>query len=386
MIPILTTAVSAILLFHLFGFYLLVRSKKSINRWHTDKSALSPASSDLPLLAIIIPARNEEKDIRDCIESLLKQDYPKHSIIVINDHSQDATGVILDQIVAEYPEGTLKVIHDPEPQDGWLGKHNALQAGVDNSTSELILFTDADVIFHDRQCLKKCVNELRACKSDLLSVLPRFDYKGLCETLVVPLYVGGMAFLMGPAVNSPQSRQALAAGAFILMKRSSFHEIDGLAPIKNAILDDVELARQFKSSGKIVNLRSGNDMMHVRLFKDFRHAINGPTKHLVGYYQKSQWMIPLAALSPSIIYGSLIFGIVRGAAEQSASLLTISLLSLAINYLAVFYMRDMHRFPILPALAIPLVSIQFAIGGLKAWIDIRFKNQVSWRGRNSQIK
>lgn len=98
-----------------------------------------------PSLSVIIPARNEEKSIKQAISQLIDQDYPNLEVIVVNDRSTDNTGVILEELKIKYPE--LKVITITDVPPYWLGKNHAVYQGVKQATGEWLLFTDADVLF-----------------------------------------------------------------------------------------------------------------------------------------------------------------------------------------------------------------------------------------------
>ena len=94
-----------------------------------------------PKVSIILPARNEEKYLASCLDSLIDQDYENYEIIVIDDSSEDSTG----DIIANYSKKNSKIIHvsaNKKPE-GWMGKNWACMEGYNQSTGELLLFTDA---------------------------------------------------------------------------------------------------------------------------------------------------------------------------------------------------------------------------------------------------
>lgn len=79
--------------------------------------------TELPVVSVLIPARNEEKNIRQCAESVLKQEYPHFEVIVLDDNSEDGTVKILSELSQKYDK--LKVIKGMELPDGWSGKNFA---------------------------------------------------------------------------------------------------------------------------------------------------------------------------------------------------------------------------------------------------------------------
>ena len=129
-----------------------------------------------PKVSIILPARNEEKYLAKCLDSLIDQDYKNYEIIVIDDSSEDSTG----DIIADYSKKNSKVIHvsaNSKP-DGWMGKNWACMEGYRQATGELLLFTDADTK-HAKQVISLSVSHLLSLQLDALSAIPRlltFDF------------------------------------------------------------------------------------------------------------------------------------------------------------------------------------------------------------------
>ena len=123
-----------------------------------------------PKVSIILPARNEEKFIEKCLNSLVEQDYNNYEIIAINDSSKDSTG----NIIKKYSEKFSKVIFvDAKPKpDGWIGKNWACIEGYKKSSGDLLLFTDADTT-HRISVISLSVSHLLSLELDALTVIPR---------------------------------------------------------------------------------------------------------------------------------------------------------------------------------------------------------------------
>ena len=103
-----------------------------------------PSDADLPRVTVIVPAHNEERVLQGCLDSLTKMDYPsdRYDIVVINDRSRDRTGTIADEFAARFP--FVRVIHRPD--DAAPGKPAALLDAINGSTSEILVFFDADYL------------------------------------------------------------------------------------------------------------------------------------------------------------------------------------------------------------------------------------------------
>src|SRR5262249_30095434 len=106
----------------------------------------APASdSECPRISILFAARDEEEKLPAALATLANLDYPNLEIIGVDDRSEDATGLILDESAAR--QTWLKPLHIRELPKGWLGKPHALQKAYEAASGEWLLFTDADVRF-----------------------------------------------------------------------------------------------------------------------------------------------------------------------------------------------------------------------------------------------
>src|ERR1044071_7930744 len=113
------------------------------NQYHLDivvTPTLPPA--DAPLISVCVPARNEERNIRACVESILAQDYPNFEVIVLDDRSTDRTGEILSDLTSQ--ENNLTIIHGTDLPKGWAGKPHALFQAAAIAGGEWLCFVDAD--------------------------------------------------------------------------------------------------------------------------------------------------------------------------------------------------------------------------------------------------
>ena len=143
-----------------------------------------PPPPRTPRVSVLVPARNEEAHIGDCVRSLLAQDYPDFEVLVLNDHSTDRTGAILADLSAG--DERLRVLQGRDLPDGWLGKHWACQQLADAADGELFLFTDADTR-HGGQSIRHGAAALLAEGADLLTAFPHEETVTWAEKLVVPV-------------------------------------------------------------------------------------------------------------------------------------------------------------------------------------------------------
>jgi chlorobactene glucosyltransferase len=168
----------------LYLFAYMVKSLKQTPRL----DSIDPCSlmeNDNDRVSIIIPARNEEKYIAKCIDSLLKQDYTNFEIIVINDSSDDGTWNVIGKYADNYKESIIAVNADAKPY-GWTGKSWACYQGFLKATGNILMFTDADTI-HSQSVLSLAIKYLTEQKLDVLTVIPRLVCEDIWTRMTLPL-------------------------------------------------------------------------------------------------------------------------------------------------------------------------------------------------------
>src|SRR5260370_8424735 len=147
------------------GFYIVLwrrtaPAKEDRIKMEPPKPESAAQSKNVPLVSVIVPARNEERNIRRCVHSLLEQNYENLEVIVVDDGSKDATPCILEEIARSHPRGdSLFVLRlrDHLPQ-GWAGKPHAIYRGAQEARGEWLLLTDADT-WHEPVALGYAVHK-----------------------------------------------------------------------------------------------------------------------------------------------------------------------------------------------------------------------------------
>jgi hopene-associated glycosyltransferase HpnB len=225
------------------------------NFWQLYEDDIVPKSlGDWPLVAVVVPARNEAETIAQSVDSLAKQDYPgEFHIIVVDDHSEDGTAA-LARNAAEVSGAAERVsIHSAAvlPQ-GWTGKLWALNEGVQEAAKhlpEFFWFTDAD-IEHTPDTLRRLVFRAEKEPLDLASLMVLLQAKTFPERLLIPPFLYFFLMLYPPRwIADPKARTAGAAGGCILLRREALERIGGFAAIRGKVIDDCALARAVKKSG-----------------------------------------------------------------------------------------------------------------------------------------
>ncbi len=251
------------------------------NQYHLDvivEFALPPSFADAPLISICIPARNEENNIRSCVESALAQDYPNLEVIVLDDRSTDATPEILRQLAAQ--NDILKTINGLDLPAGWAGKPHALFQASAAARGEWLCFVDADT-FLDQNCLSACYAKALETKADLFTTMNRQILGSFWEKVVMPLVMTALSVGFSPRkVNDPGRRDAVANGQFIFIKRTVYDAIGGHEKVKGQIVEDKAIAEQVKWNGHRLIVADGMKVLRTRMYTSLETMWEGWTKNI----------------------------------------------------------------------------------------------------------
>ena len=235
--------------------------------------------SQWPRVSVLVPARDEEANIGDCVRLLLTQDYPDYEVIVLDDQSCDRTGEILAELA--YQDCRLQVIASQALPAGWLGKHWACHQLAEAATGDLLLFTDADTR-HAPQSLQHGVAALAAEQADLLTACPRQEVVTWAEKLVVPFFPWSiLSFLpLALAYRVRASAFCAANGHYMLFRRAAYDQIGGYTAVRTDAVDDIALARQIKAHGLSWRMALATQDVRCRMYRNSAQVFEGFTKNL----------------------------------------------------------------------------------------------------------
>ncbi|HXF59675.1 MAG TPA: glycosyltransferase family 2 protein, partial [Candidatus Saccharimonadales bacterium] len=158
----------------------------------------------LPTLTILAAAKDEASRVEAAARSLLGQDYPHLTLLVVDDRSTDRTSAILDRLAAEDPR--LKVVHVESLPDGWIGKCHALACGAEATDSEWILFVDADVTLQP-DAARRAVSLAVRQGWDHVAVGPNMELESLGEAVFVGAFMAVFNATQRPWLASDARRK-----------------------------------------------------------------------------------------------------------------------------------------------------------------------------------
>ena len=238
-------------------------------------------SDDLPSLSIVVPARDEERQIEECVRSLLAQRYPHLEVVVVDDRSSDATRAILTRLARE--DDRLHIVTGEPLPRRWVGKPWALHQGARRASGDWLLFTDADTV-HEPRAAASAMRYARDRELGALSLLSTQELGSLAERAVLPSILWAIACGAGPLADvndASKSGSALFNGQYILMRRDAYAAIGGHESVKGEIAEDFELAHLLKTDGRYRTMLVGaNDLVRTRMYRNLREIWNGFGKNL----------------------------------------------------------------------------------------------------------
>lgn len=235
--------------------------------------------ASLPLISILVPARDEEANIEACVRSLLRLNYPRFEVIVLDDHSSDDTYAILCRLRDQ--DHRLRVLIGSELPEGWCGKPHACWQMAQAARGEFLLLTDADCEFSP-DALLLALGALAESRADVVSLVPDLQCEGFWERLVIPLqYFIIFAFLPTPLIRGSRHPWFAAAnGAFLFLARDTYFALDGHRAVRGQIAEDVKFAQHVKRQSRTLWYGDGSRTYSVRMYHGLAEIWAGFSKNL----------------------------------------------------------------------------------------------------------
>ena len=347
-----------------------------------------PEPEELIELTVIVPARNEEDCLGECLQSLVSQSEDifelgrDWELIVVDDQSTDRTA----EIARGFSGVTLMQAEKLEP--GWTGKANAVWTAARRARGRWLLFTDADTI-HEPGDLRRAMHEAERYKAGMLSYSPRQIVRGLAQRSLMPLVFCELALAYPPTkVSDPAQRIAAANGQFLLVEREAYRKLGGHASVADKVLEDVELAFLAKRRKIGLRLRYADDAVSARMYRSTTAMIEGWTKNLKLLFDNALMLAIWRALDFALLFGLPVLAYKLWDARLGAH----GLEWLGAGWvLALLWLRTLFRFysrvaksnfPFLDCALAPLGLPLFVVLLYRSWFQHRILKRVSWKGRS----
>jgi len=357
-------------IYTIVGLELVIGSRKI--RFLRD---ISPAANGpLPSVSIIVAARNEARNIREALQSLLNLNYPHLQIIVVNDRSEDQTGAILDEMARK--AFRLEILHLQDLPRGWLGKNHALWQGSQKASGEWLLFTDADVVMTP-DSLTRAANYCQAEQLDHLTATPEARMPSLFLNMFGVTFGFFFGLFTRPwKASDPKSPCHIGIGAFNLVRARSYLQAGGHKSIPLRPDDDLKLGKILKQQGCRQHLIYGNGLISVEWYASVRELVLGLEKNVFAGTDYRLWLALSGVIFNLVV---ILWPYCAVFLTSGSTLLLYLLIVMLISTLAADSAR-FHGFSPWFALGFPFTAGLFTFIVVRSVICNLIKGGITWRG------
>ena len=319
-------------------------------------------------VSILIPMRNEEKHVKDVLNSVSASEHlSDFEIIVLDDRSTDDTAIE----IAKFPQ--IHSYFGIELPDGWLGKNFACHQMVTHSTGEYLVFIDADVRLSTGG-ISAAISDINRFGWDFISPYPQQLAETFFERLIQPLlqwsWLSSVPLRFAEKSRFPS--MVIANGQFFIVRREAYIKAGGHKAIRHEVLDDLELARLLVKHGHVGGVAEGSDVVSCRMYTNRDELFAG--------YTKSLWRAfgsPFGAIAISVylfVTGVLPLCLALSGFQQAW-----------FGYFAIVFSRIVSDIRTKSrsnsALLHPLAIVTLIYLIARSW-RLKLKGQLVWRGRS----
>jgi chlorobactene glucosyltransferase len=256
----------------------------------------SAQPSQRPRVSVLIPARNEAAHIRAALEAHRRSPAPDLEILVLDDASTDDTAEQVSVLAALDPRIRL-LTGDPLPE-GWVGKAWACAQLARQACGEVLVFTDADVVW-EPGALSSVLSMVERLPADLLTVWPTQHTETWSEKLVVPLMMFSLcAYLPEIAVRKvPFASLSAANGQCLVFRQAAYGQVGGHDAVRGQIVEDIALARRAKQRGLRLAMALGNGRIACRMYNGWSEVLPGYAKNILAGHAGRPALLILSTLA-----------------------------------------------------------------------------------------
>ncbi|CAA9217186.1 MAG: hypothetical protein AVDCRST_MAG20-431 [uncultured Acidimicrobiales bacterium] len=326
-----------------------------------------PARARGPAVSVVVPARDEAVNLPHLLASLVPQLRPGDEVVVVDDHSQDATAEVA-------AAGGATVVPAPPLPAGWAGKQWACHTGAVVAVNDLLVFLDADTRIAPGGLARIAA---AGAASGLTSIQPYHLVPRWPERLAAFFNIVGM---MGSLVCTPLGSRLRPRGVFgpcLATTTGDYWRAGGHEAARSGVLDDVALAAAYRRAGLPVRVYGGRGTIDFRMYP-------GGLPELVGGFTKNM-AAGARAVRPSAAMA--VAGWVAACAAPLVLALRLPGPLAALCYLAVavqvgVHLRRLGSFGPVVALAYPVALVVFLAVFVRSLLATYGRGRVSWKGRS----
>jgi glycosyltransferase involved in cell wall biosynthesis len=391
---IITNAILMVIMFGVFGtwLYFIGYIIKSFKRSPTLESIDKYAVSKCPKVSVILPARNEEKYIAKCLESLLGQDYPNFEIITVNDSSNDKT----EDIIYEYAKKNSCIVTvnaKPKP-DGWAGKNWACYEGYLKATGDVFLFTDADTV-HSPYTISLALGHLLHDNLDAITAIPKLLCNDIWTKITLPMLSNFLHSRFSPLrVNNPKTKTGYFFGSFYMITRSTYEMIGTHKIVKHELVEDGALGGRVKEQKFRMKMVRGERYIDAMWSRDFKTLWHGLRRLMISIHSQNKIGASMMTIAVFLLLFEPFLLIPYSLAlyMQSNDFATQILFDINLGTLCIIILASaiQSKFGVfqnpLYALASPLSAAIISLSFIASILDANKTGAVNWRDRRYTVR
>lgn len=280
------------------GFLTLKLIGLLVNLWQFPVLTAGTVEGNLKRVSLLVPARNEAETLLHTLPGLLAQSADE--ILLLDDGSEDGTLEVARRLANTDPRVGL-LCGAPLPS-GWIGKNWACQQLAAAASGEVLVFTDADVIWQPG-ALAALVSEMERQQAVAFSIFPRQRTVTLGERTLLPLIDDVLlSFLPFALLRLPVPEAAAANGQVFAFRRSAYERLGGHRAVKGEILEDIRLAQRVRRAGLHLSLALGGELIAVRMYQSYAALVQGFAKSLLAAHNESRGFLVVTALWHLLAY------------------------------------------------------------------------------------
>ena len=391
---IIINAILMVIMFGVFGtwLYFIGYIIKSFKRSPTLESIDKYAVSKCPKVSVILPARNEEKYIAKCLESLLGQDYPNFEIITVNDSSNDKT----EDIIYEYAKKNSCIVTvnaTPKP-DGWAGKNWACYEGYLKATGDVFLFTDADTV-HSPYTMSLALGHLLHDNLDAITAIPKLLCNDIWTKITLPMLSNFLHSRFSPLrVNNPKTKTGYFFGSFYMITRSTYEMIGTHKIVKHELVEDGALGGRVKEQKFRMKMVRGERYIDAMWSRDFETLWHGLRRLMISIHSQNKIGASMMTIAVFLLLFEPFLLIPYSLAlyMQSNDFATQILFDINLGTLCIIILASaiQSKFGVfqnpLYALASPLSAAIISLSFIASILDANKTGAVNWRDRRYTVR
>ena len=335
-------------------------------------------------ICILVPARNEEKTIKNTLSALLQQKNIIFELILIDDESNDMTIQCALETFKHFKFNDYKIIRSKIRPKGWNGKVWALNQGmkkaIKNKENKYLLFLDADIVV-EKYLLSNLLHTLTIKRLKMLSLMVKLNTSSFWEKILIPQFIYFFQKLYPfNIVNNPKKNLAAAAGGCVFCDINFFKEKNVFEVIKNKIIDDCNLAKEIKKKGAIW-IGLSNKAKSIREYNDLKSIWQMISRCAFEQLNNSILLLFASTLFMIITYFSWVVGFLIALNTQSISVYFLSLIIFLISVITTYPTINFYKINPIYCFLIPISAGLYMMMTISSAFNFYFDNGNNWKGR-----